>query len=99
MLRGLDLPADSIATSQDWGVAKPDPGFFEQVLRTADAAPERTVYVGDHPANDIAPARAAGLRTCLIRRGPWGHLANDDTSVTPDWRVDSILELPSLLRP
>ena len=26
ILRGLELPADLIATSDDWGVAKPDPG-------------------------------------------------------------------------
>ncbi len=32
ILRELDLPADMIATSDDWGVSKPDPGFFRQVL-------------------------------------------------------------------
>ncbi|HXV92035.1 MAG TPA: hypothetical protein VD813_01950 [Pseudonocardia sp.] len=27
ILKSLDLPADMIATSDDWGVAKPDPAF------------------------------------------------------------------------
>ena len=33
LLRALDLPADTISTSQEWGVAKPDEAFFAQVLR------------------------------------------------------------------
>ncbi|MEV0912332.1 HAD family hydrolase [Streptomyces hokutonensis] len=60
LLRALDLPADLVVTSGEWGVAKPQLGFFERVLEVAQAAPDRTVYVGDHPANDIFP-RARGV--------------------------------------
>ncbi|GGL14502.1 hypothetical protein Sme01_18250 [Sphaerisporangium melleum] len=99
LLRAMDLPADAIATSQEWGVAKPELGFFEQVVRLADTPADEILYVGDHPANDIAPARTFGLRACLIRRGPWGHLWSDDPAVraAADWRIDSIAELPALL--
>ncbi|WP_326691599.1 HAD family hydrolase [Streptomyces sp. NBC_01795] len=97
LLRALDLPADSVSTSAEWGIAKPDLGFFERVLQTTGTDPSATLYVGDHPANDIVPARAAGLRACLIRRGPWGHLWSDDPNVTPDWKIDGILELRDLL--
>ena len=98
LLRGLDLPADGIVTSAEWGVAKPEPEFFTRVLDLTGTAPAATLYVGDHPANDIVPARDLGLRTCLIRRGPWGHLWGDDPGVPADWRIDGILELPALLR-
>ncbi|MFC0865677.1 HAD family hydrolase [Sphaerimonospora cavernae] len=97
LLRGLDLPVDAIATSEEWGVAKPDPGFFGRVVELAGVVPEETVYVGDHPVNDVVPAKAAGLLTCLIRRGPWGHLWGDDPSVPADWRIGSLAELPALL--
>lgn len=97
LLRALALPADTVSTSQEWGVAKPAAAFFERVLSTTGASAHETLYVGDHPANDIAPARALGLRTCLIRRGPWGHLWAEDRAAGADWRIDSILELPSLL--
>jgi HAD superfamily hydrolase (TIGR01662 family) len=95
LLRDLDLPADLIVTSGDWGVAKPQPEFFHRVLEVAQAAPERTLYVGDHPANDIFPARAAGLRVAHLRRGPWGHLWADDPEVVAaaDWRIDSLVQL------
>ncbi|MFE2266604.1 HAD family hydrolase [Streptomyces griseosporeus] len=95
LLRDLDLPADVIVTSGDWGVAKPDPAFFERVLEIAQAAPDRTLYVGDHPANDVFPAKAAGLRVAHVRRGPWGHLWADDADVAAaaDWRIDNLGQL------
>ncbi|MFJ8729813.1 HAD family hydrolase [Streptomyces bauhiniae] len=98
LLRGLDLPADVIATSGEWGVAKPRPEFFRRVLEVAQAPAERTVYVGDHPANDIGPAAAAGLRTAHLRRGPWGHLwADQDAAAAADWRIDSLTDLLAVL--
>ncbi|MGW2380692.1 HAD family hydrolase [Streptomyces sp. NPDC001658] len=99
LLRDLDLPADLIVTSGDWGVAKPRPEFFERVLQVAQAAAEETLYVGDHPANDIFPAKAAGLRTAHIRRGPWGRLWADDPAVgaVAGWRIDSLTQLVSIV--
>ncbi|WP_406454507.1 HAD family hydrolase [Streptomyces sp. NBC_01622] len=99
LLRALDLPADLVVTSGEWGVAKPQLGFFERVLEVAQAAPDRTVYVGDHPANDIFPAKRAGLRVAHVRRGPWGHLWADDAKVVAaaDWRIDGLGRLTSIV--
>lgn len=99
LLRGLGLPVDLIVTSGEWGVAKPHPEFFQRVLEVAQAAPDATVYVGDHPANDVFPAKAAGLRAAHIRRGPWGHLWADAPEVVAaaDWRIDSLTELASIV--
>ncbi|WP_367125101.1 HAD family hydrolase [Streptomyces phytohabitans] len=94
LLRALDLPADRIVTSGEWGVAKPDPEFFARVAEAAEAAPHQIVYVGDHPANDVEPARAAGLRTAHLRRGPWGNLwADTPEAEAADWRIDSLHDL------
>lgn len=46
ILRGLDLPADLVATSAEWGVAKPDPAFFALVAEVTPAEPDEIVYVG-----------------------------------------------------
>lgn len=99
ILRGLDLPADMIVTSGDWGVAKPDPTFFSRVLEISQAAPRETVYVGDHPANDLYPAKRAGLRVAHLRRGPWGCLWADDPDVvaTADWRISALTQLTSII--
>lgn len=100
LLRAMDLPADDIATSGEWGVAKPDPTFFHRVIDMAPGAPQDIVYVGDHRDNDVVPAHAAGLRTVLIRRGPWGHLWSEDPVILDraDWVIDSVAQLPDLLR-
>ncbi|TDU05562.1 HAD superfamily hydrolase (TIGR01549 family) [Streptomyces sp. 846.5] len=99
LLADLDLPVDAIATSGQWGVAKPDPAFFARVADWAPGKPDEIVYVGDHRDNDIIPAKASGLRTIHIRRGPLGYLqANDPVlKANADWQVDSITELTLLL--
>ncbi|WP_434096922.1 HAD family hydrolase [Streptomyces prasinus] len=99
LLRDLDLPTDLVVTSGEWGVAKPQPEFFRRVLDVAQAAPHATLYVGDHPANDVFPAAAAGLRTAHVRRGPWGHLwaDADDVVAAADWRIDSLTQLTGII--
>ncbi|MFJ3302179.1 HAD family hydrolase [Streptomyces sp. NPDC086549] len=99
LLQDLDLPADLIVTSGDWGVAKPQQAFFRRVLEVSQAPPSATLYVGDHPANDLFPAKAAGLRAAHLRRGPWGHLWADDPEVVAaaDWRIDSLSQLAAII--
>ncbi len=96
ILRGLGLAADMIATSDDWGVTKPDPGFFEKMIEVSPFGPAQTLYVGDRLDNDIMPAARQGLRTALIRRGPWAMIWQDDLDAArvPTFRVDSLADLP-----
>lgn len=96
LLRGLDLPCDLIATSDDWGVSKPDPGFFRHVVEAAPCEAAEILYVGDRLDNDIKPAAAMGVQTALIRRGPWGVIQQDDPEAAsiPTMRIDSLAELP-----
>ena len=95
LLRSLELPADMIATSDDWGAAKPDPAFFRRMIEAVPFDPASILYVGDRLDN-IVPASAAGLRTALIKRGPWAWIQRDDPDAcrVPDMRVDSLAELP-----
>lgn len=99
LLRALDLPVDLVATSGEWAAAKPSPRFFERLVDVAGVAPNRIVYVGDHPANDLWPAQAAGLRAAHLRRGPWGHYWASDTAVVADadWRIDSLHDLVAIV--
>lgn len=101
IFRRMGLPADMIATSAEWGTAKPGPEFFRRVTEEAPGRPHEIVYVGDHRDNDIIPAKAAGLRAAHVRRGPWGYLWADDPQVIQhaDWRIGSLTELAGLLAP
>jgi len=99
MLRSLDLPADMIVTSDDWGAAKPDASFFRALINAVPCEAGRIVYVGDRLDNDLKPAKVAGMRTAFIRRGPWGYIweHHADMPGAADWRMESLAELPILV--
>ncbi|MFJ8627483.1 HAD family hydrolase [Kitasatospora sp. NPDC093550] len=89
---------DLIGTSDDWGASKPDLAFFERVAEVVPADPGEILYVGDRLDNDVLPAARAGMRTALIRRGPWGWIQQHDPAAErATFRIDSLLELPELI--
>jgi len=97
-LARLGLPADVIASSAGWGVAKPDAGFFAKVIEAAGEPAHRIAYVGDRLDNDVLPARAAGMLTVLLRRGPWGWMHAEHPDVAQaDLRLDDLALLPDAL--
>jgi FMN phosphatase YigB (HAD superfamily) len=97
-LRTLDLPCDDLVTSEELGAEKPDQAFFTALLaRTDTSDPTDLLYVGDRVDNDVVPAHAAGMRTCWLRRGPWGHLQDLPDDLDPDLVLDGLGELPLLL--
>lgn len=97
-LRDLQLPHHAIAMSEDLGHDKPEPAFFADVVDLAGAsAPGQVLYVGDRVDNDVLPAAAAGLRTCWLRRGPWGVLQDLPEDAAADLELEGLGELPLLL--
>ena len=80
-LRALDLPADFIASSAGWGVSKPDPRFFQNVVEAAGVPAADIAYVGDRVDNDVIPSRAAGMTAVFLRRGPWGWMHEERAEI------------------
>lgn len=72
---GLLELVDEAVPSAEAGAAKPDPRVFESGLRAAGCAPDEAVHVGDSEENDVAGARAAGIRPVLLRREGGGEIA------------------------
>ena len=94
----LDVPFDLIASSTRWGVAKPDPAFFERLGHELDLAPEAIAYVGDRVDYDVRPVAAAGMTAIHIKRGPWGfaHAAGAEAAGAAA-QITSLAELPEVL--
>jgi putative hydrolase of the HAD superfamily len=74
---GLGGLVDGVVTSAGAGASKPDPAIFAAALELAKCAPEEALHVGDTPEEDVAGARAAGIRPLLIdRSGEGGDISS-----------------------
>ena len=97
-LEAMQLDVDAILISDELGAQKPSAAFFAAVAEAAGVEPSEIAYVGDRLDNDVLPARRAGMRTVLLRRGPWGHLhAERPDAALVDVVTDSLRDLPQLL--
>jgi putative hydrolase of the HAD superfamily len=74
---GLGGLLDGAVSSAVAGARKPDPAIFAAALELARCGPEQALHVGDTPEEDVAGARAAGIRSLLIdRTGNGGDIAS-----------------------
>lgn len=79
--------------AEELGVGKPDPHPFREALRRGGVAAEQAVHIGDHPSDDIAGARRAGMRAIWFNPGrkAW------DGEETPSAIIHNLAELPGVL--
>lgn len=92
---GIRSLFDVIVVSGEEGIQKPDPSIFRLTLDRLGAASQAAWFVGDHPVNDIAGARSAGL-TAIWFEGEEAWPAN--MSVQPDHGIRSLAEIVDLYR-
>lgn len=98
VLRSSGLPFEWLLISALEGVHKPDPAFFDRIVRVSGLAAGSIAYVGDRVDNDVLPARAAGMVPVHLRRGPWGVLqAGWPGAEQAALRLGSLAELPARL--
>ncbi len=93
---GIQPYFTAVASSWEAGALKPDPALFRYALSLARCAPEETVMIGDRLDNDIAPAKALGMKTVWLRQGFGALQTPKGPEYTPDYTVDSLAELPGI---
>jgi HAD superfamily hydrolase (TIGR01458 family) len=79
-------------------VGKPARAFFTTILDGAGVEPGAALMVGDDVETDVGGALAAGLAGVLVRTGKYRADAVAASDVTPTATIDSIADLPALLR-
>jgi putative hydrolase of the HAD superfamily len=65
---GIEQMLDGVVTSAEAGARKPDPAIFTAALELAGCEAGEALHVGDTAEEDVAGARAAGIRPLLIDR-------------------------------
>jgi putative hydrolase of the HAD superfamily len=85
---------DARISAADIGYLKPHPFIYLAMLETLQVSPERSVFVGDRPINDIAGANEAGLISVLMAPP---HLNRLEESVVPDYTISCLSQLLPIL--
>lgn len=92
-IRALDLERHfRVISISEWGgLRKPESAIFRKALSRLEVSAEESVYVGDHPVNDIEGAQGAGMKA-IWKRDPLFPPPN-----RPDGIVDDLLEIPGMV--
>jgi HAD superfamily hydrolase (TIGR01549 family) len=77
----------------DYKITKPDPRYFEAILKKCKCKPKESIMVGDRIDKDIIPAKIIGMKTIRIRTGI--HIKQDPRlpDEIPDLTVNKIEEI------
>jgi putative hydrolase of the HAD superfamily len=89
---GLKDHFDTVILSEDAGVNKPSPLFFEYALNLSNAKKDTTIMIGDNFQTDILGAKHAGLDTIYFKR--W----KDSPATEPvTYEVETLKEIINFL--
>jgi putative hydrolase of the HAD superfamily len=91
------LARDAIFISDQIGISKPNTKLYVRACAAVGVKPEDAMYVGDHPVNDIAPAKAIGM-IAVRHRWQGGKHAREEGPVLPDHEIRGFQELIPILR-
>ncbi|WP_379126787.1 HAD family hydrolase [Paenibacillus sp. sgz500958] len=83
-----------IVISEEVGISKPDPEIYQLALKRLGADSSNTLFIGDHPVNDIWGAGQAGMKGIWLRRK---HEWDEKLGLEP-WRmIHELDELRNIL--
>jgi HAD superfamily hydrolase (TIGR01549 family) len=94
---GLVSYFDLILGSDDIGLKKPDPAFFQLALDQFGLSPQEVLMVGDRLENDIRPAKSLGMKTIWVKQGVSRVESPLGEDEMPTASVGEITEIASLL--
>jgi putative hydrolase of the HAD superfamily len=91
------LARDAIFISDQIGVSKPNRKLYLRACHDSGVQPQEAMYVGDHPDNDIAPAKAIGM-VAVRHRWQGGKHALEEGPVKPDYEIRAFRDLVPILK-
>lgn len=82
---------DAAGINATW-IGKPNKYIFEVTLNTLQVGRENVLMVGDRVATDIIGAKAAGIKSVLVKTGEYKE-SDLDGNIQPDYVVGSVKEI------
>lgn len=87
---GIEKYFETILISEWEGMKKPEPQIFQKALRNLNVLPSESIYVGDHPENDVQASQYVGIKGVWKRDSQWDK-------VKADFIVEDLGELPLIV--
>jgi putative hydrolase of the HAD superfamily len=88
---GIDQYFKTILIS-DWeGIKKPQPEIFLKALEKINMLPAESMFVGDHPENDVKAAQSIGMTGIWKKDDQWNN-------VEADYIVENLAEIPLIVK-
>ncbi|WP_332698175.1 HAD family hydrolase [Halalkalibacter lacteus] len=87
---GIEKYFETIIVSEWAGLKKPDPQIFKKALEQLNVSPNESMYVGDHPENDVRAAQKVGMKGIWKKDSQWNN-------VETDFIIDDLGELPLII--
>ncbi|MEG0437630.1 MAG: HAD family hydrolase [Solibacillus sp.] len=87
---GIESYFETILVSEWEGLKKPDPQIFKKALNQLHVTPSESIFVGDHPENDVKAAKNVGMKSIWKKDFQWDN-------VDADFVVDDLAELFSII--
>ena len=88
---------DRVIASSEVGLAKPDRAIFQKALKLAACKADESMMVGDRLDNDIAPAKAIGMKTVWLKRGLSQYQSANLGHGIADYQIDTLSALLNIL--
>lgn len=90
MALGIEKYFDVILISEWEGIKKPDPRIFIKALKKLNVSANESIFIGDHPDNDVIGAKKVGMKGIWKKDFQWDN-------VDADYIVDDLMELPLII--
>ncbi|UPW83863.1 HAD family hydrolase [Lysinibacillus sp. Ag94] len=87
---GIEKYFDIILISEWEGIKKPDPQIFKRALEQLNVSPNQSIFVGDHPVNDVKAAQNVGMIGIWKKDFQW-------STVEADFIINDLVELPLII--
>lgn len=88
---GIEKYFDTILISEREGVKKPDTEIFIRALKQLEVPPHQSIFVGDHPDNDVKAAQNVGMKGIWKKDIQWDQ-------VEVDFIINDLAEIPMIIR-
>ncbi len=90
---GLQKYFNTIITTDQIGMNKPNKKCFLTTARKLNVKPEECIMIGDHPETDLIGAKRAGMKTIWLRKGPYSKEKRNCSYPYIDYKARNIVEV------